>query len=80
MRLIEGGSLSDQVLRFPSDPRAAVELMAIVARTVHYPHRAGILHRDLKPANILLDKSGRPHVTDFGLAKRMVSRRRPGVV
>jgi WD40 repeat protein/tRNA A-37 threonylcarbamoyl transferase component Bud32 len=71
MKQIKGGSLAQQMRRFRYSSRASARLIAKVARGVHHAHQSGILHRDLKPANILLDRRGQPHVTDFGLAKRV---------
>jgi tRNA A-37 threonylcarbamoyl transferase component Bud32 len=70
MRLMEGGSLAGQVARLSGDPRAAAEVVAAIAGAVQHAHDLRVLHRDLKPANILLDAEGRPHVADFGLARR----------
>src|SRR5438046_3287836 len=69
MKFVEGGQLDEVVRHTPLSIRQAVELIAKVARTVHYAHEHGILHRDIKPGNILLDTKGAPHLTDFGLAR-----------
>jgi serine/threonine protein kinase/Flp pilus assembly protein TadD len=71
MKIMEGGSLADRLAELSRRPRAAAALIARVAQAVHHAHQHGILHCDLKPANVLLDAAGEPHVSDFGLAKRM---------
>src|SRR5438094_922578 len=69
MKFVEGGQLDEVVRRTLMSIRQAAELIAKVARTVHYAHEHGILHRDIKPGNVLLDQKGEPHLTDFGLAR-----------
>src|SRR6516165_3329744 len=73
MKFVEGGQLDEVARREPMSIRQGMELIAKVARTVHYAHEHGILHRDIKPGNILLDAKGEPHLTDFGLARLVES-------
>ncbi|MCI0341473.1 MAG: serine/threonine-protein kinase [Planctomycetales bacterium] len=69
MELIEGEPLSARIAREPLPWRQAVTIARDVADALAAAHARGILHRDVKPSNILLDRDGRPHVVDFGLAK-----------
>src|SRR5438552_452609 len=73
MKFVEGGQLDEVVKRTAMSTRQASELIAKVARIVHYAHEHRILHRDIKPGNILLDAKGEPHLTDFGLARLVES-------
>ncbi|MBI3271223.1 MAG: protein kinase [Planctomycetes bacterium] len=49
--------------------RDAARIVKDVAETIEYAHRQGVIHRDLKPGNVLLDRTGRPRVVDFGMVK-----------
>jgi hypothetical protein len=71
MQFVEGTTLAKSLLQGPLPAREAAALLAKVADAVHAAHARGVLHRDLKPSNILIDAGGEPHVSDFGLAKRL---------
>jgi WD40 repeat protein len=73
MGFVEGQSLAQRLADGPLPPREAAAQMIQVAEAIEYAHSRGVIHRDLKPGNILLDRKGRPQVTDFGLAKKLQS-------
>ncbi len=71
MQFIEGRTLAQRLAEGPLPSREAARYVRQIARAVHFAHQRDILHRDLKPSNILIDAADEPHITDFGLAKRL---------
>ena len=69
-KYIDGTDLASRLKQSRLSIHETVELVATVAEALHHAHKQGLVHRDIKPGNILLDKSGKPFVADFGLALR----------
>jgi eukaryotic-like serine/threonine-protein kinase len=67
-KFIEGSDLKTRIKEARPSCAESAELLAVVALALHHAHRKGLVHRDVKPGNILVDRSGQPHVADFGLA------------
>lgn len=75
MEYIEGEDLQGLLRRKKKlEPAEAATIMAQVCRALEAAHAEGVIHRDLKPQNIMLDKSGRVYVMDFGIARSLVAK------
>ena len=72
MRLVDGADLTAKLIASGRLTLAeTISVLEPIADAVDYAHEMGVIHRDLKPSNIILDRRGRPYLTDFGLGKRI---------
>ena len=72
MDLVDGENLEEfSATHSPCTVRDAFSIVASVARGLAWAHAGGVIHRDIKPGNIMLDRSGRVLITDFGIAQTL---------
>ena len=70
MEYIEGGSIAKLIREEGTiSPARTAAILRQVASALDEAHKNGVVHRDLKPSNVILDATGRPILTDFGIAK-----------
>ncbi len=81
MRLVSGEDFGQEIAGFHAQRaansanfdsvefRSLIDRLIAVSQAVDYAHSRGVIHRDIKPSNLMLDRSGRLRILDFGLAQ-----------
>ena len=72
MQYLEGRTLK-QLIDAGLTPEQSAGLIRQVLEGARFAHRHGVVHRDLKPQNVIVDAEGKATVTDFGIARAVVS-------
>jgi serine/threonine-protein kinase len=69
MRLVQGQTLADLLVRGPLAPARAVSVISQVGAALDAAHAEGLIHRDIKPQNIIVTPADFPYLVDFGIAE-----------
>ena len=72
MEYVKGETLAELIRRkAPVSQTDKLRWIEELASAAGYAHKMSVIHRDIKPANLMIDRSNRLKVLDFGIARML---------